>query len=224
MADAGGTPARIPFIGSCSIALEFRLSFLFARDFGAAARRFRVLGIRRSNRCGGGKLAVLLAMVLTTALPVPAHGHPWMATSAGTVVVVTTTAPTMIEVASRPQRHARAQATSPSTTPVEAIESARLDLLGAVAHARRGELSQQALRMTRLAIEARLSLAIARMEIDLRPGEFAALGSARARLNQAIIRSQEWEVFGPKDRPEWGWYPSRDIESTEGGVVARVSE
>lgn len=104
-------------------------------------------------------------------------------------------------------------------TPTHACEAAREDLLRLVDKARRGEISQQGLRLARRAIEARLEIAVARLAIDLRPGEFAELGEARSRLNQAIIRSQEWEVFGPTDRPEWGWYPSRDIRSTDGTVA-----
>ncbi len=109
------------------------------------------------------------------------------------------------------------------TTPMAAIERARHDLLSAVASARRGELSQQGLRMARRAIEVRLDLEVSRMDIELRPGEMALLADARSKLNHAIIRSQEWEAFGPADRPEWGWYPSRTVESVEHSITVTAA-
>jgi len=103
-------------------------------------------------------------------------------------------------------------------TPLQAIEQAREDLAAIVARAHRGELSQRGLRLSRRAIEARLELALASVSVDLRPGEMEMLGEARSKLNQQILRCQEWEFFGPKDRPEWGWYPSRQIRSTDGAI------
>lgn len=107
--------------------------------------------------------------------------------------------------------------TAPAT-PFAALERAGASLQALLERAHHGELSQSALRIARRAVEARLELELAGMATDLRPGEMERLGDARAKLNQIIIRCQEWEFFGPNDRPEWGWYPSRQIRSV--GVAA----
>ncbi len=52
------------------------------------------------------------------------------------------------------------------------------------------------------------------MPVELKPGDLREVNQARAEMNQSIICSQEYEFFGSEDRPEWGWYPSRRVQST----------
>jgi len=109
--------------------------------------------------------------------------------------------------------------TAPSSAPtrsipvtrIECIERAGDELLGIVRHAHRGELQQHELRAARIGVERRLARSLAAMPADLRPSDRAKFDRAVARLNQIIIRSQEWEAFGARPRPEWGWDPQREI-------------
>lgn len=93
------------------------------------------------------------------------------------------------------------------------VQSAeQLDAL--VARARDGRMDTNRLRRERRRLESRLDRAISDMPIELKPGDLSEVNQARAEMNQSVIRSQEYEFFGPEDRPEWGWYPSRRIPST----------
>lgn len=88
----------------------------------------------------------------------------------------------------------------------------RLDAL--LARAERGTLSQERLRRERRRVESRIGRALTDAPTDLRPGELAEISAARTEMHQSLIRSQEFEFFGPRDCPEWGWYPSRRAIST----------
>jgi hypothetical protein len=48
----------------------------------------------------------------------------------------------------------------------------------------------------------------------MKPGDIREVTVSKAEMNQAVIQSQEFEFFGPEDRPEWGWYPSRRVPGT----------
>ncbi|MFZ4722432.1 MAG: hypothetical protein ACOYMI_04705 [Phycisphaerales bacterium] len=93
------------------------------------------------------------------------------------------------------------------------VQSAdQLDAL--VVRARDGRMDPERLRRERRRLESRLDRALSDMPVDLKPGDLREVSQARAEMNQSVIRSQEYEFFGPDDRPEWGWYPSRRIPST----------
>lgn len=100
---------------------------------------------------------------------------------------------------------------SAPVTRVKAVEQAVDALVALVRTAHRGELPQRELRAARLRVERRLARSLAGMPADLRPNDGARFDRAVARLNQIIIRSQEWEAFGARPRPEWGWDPQREI-------------
>jgi hypothetical protein len=34
-----------------------------------------------------------------------------------------------------------------------------------------------------------------------------------------VIHSQEFEFFGPEDRPEWGWFPSKAAKGTGSTLI-----
>lgn len=95
----------------------------------------------------------------------------------------------------------------------------RLDDL--VARAERGDMSQDRLRHERRQVERRVQLRIAEAPTELKPGELHEVSAARAEMNQSVIRSQEFEFFGPVDRPEWGWFPSRAVPSTGSHLTVR---
>jgi len=88
----------------------------------------------------------------------------------------------------------------------------QLDAL--VTRARDGRIDPDRLRRERRRLESKLDRAISDMPVELKPGDLREVNEARAEMNQSVIRSQEYEFFGPEDRPEWGWYPSRRIQST----------
>ena len=83
-----------------------------------------------------------------------------------------------------------------------------------VTRAERGGISQGRLRTERRRVERRVEHRLAESPVELRPGELREVSVARAEMNQSLIRSQEFEFFGPEDRPEWGWFPSRSVRST----------
>lgn len=83
-----------------------------------------------------------------------------------------------------------------------------------VQRAEHGGISQQALRRERRRVEQRVEHRLSQAPVELKPGELREVSAARAEMNQSVIRSQEFEFFGPVDRPEWGWYPSRSVRST----------
>jgi len=83
-----------------------------------------------------------------------------------------------------------------------------------VLKAKDGRITQEQLRKQRRRVEARLDHELSSAAVELKPGELREVTVARAEMNQSIITSQEFEFFGAEDRPEWGWYPSRDVAST----------
>jgi len=96
----------------------------------------------------------------------------------------------------------------------DAYEDGRSQLDDLVARAERGGISRQRLRNERKRVEQRLEHRLAQAPVELKPGELREVSAARAEMNQSLIRSQEFEFFGPEDRPEWGWFPSRSVPST----------
>ena len=108
-----------------------------------------------------------------------------------------------------------------AATPINAIEAAAIELVELVRSAHRDEVSPQELRTARVALEARLEATLRRMPRSWSQGDFERLGCARAKLNEAIIRSQEWEAFGPGTRPEWGWDPDRARVEVASDAVLR---
>lgn len=139
------------------------------------------------------RVAVLAAAVLAPA------GDPLAATAAGSRAVGASTVP-------------QVQAY---------LESERL-LKSFVHSAYRGECSQRDLREARVALESALEVTLGRLEVAFVPGDRQAVDEARAAFRQQIIRSQEWEYFGPVPRPEWGWYPDRVTESE--GIALRIED
>jgi hypothetical protein len=100
-------------------------------------------------------------------------------------------------------------------------ESERL-LQSFVHSAYRGECSQHDLREARVALESALAVELERLAFAFIPGDRRAVEEARAAFNQQIMRSQEWEYFGPVPQPEWGWYPDRVAQSE--GISLRVED
>jgi hypothetical protein len=100
-------------------------------------------------------------------------------------------------------------------------ESERL-LQSFIHGAYRGECSQHDLREARVALESALAVELERLAIAFIPGDRRALDEARAAFHQQVMRSQEWEYFGPVPQPEWGWYPDRVAQSE--GISLRVEE
>ena len=88
----------------------------------------------------------------------------------------------------------------------------QLDAL--VIRARDGRIDPDRLRRERRRLESKLDRAISDLPVELKPGDLREVNQARAEMNQSVIRSQEYEFFGPEDRPEWGWYPRRRIQRT----------
>lgn len=101
------------------------------------------------------------------------------------------------------------------------LASERL-LQGFVHSAYRGECSQHDLREARVALESALAVELDRLSIAFIPGDRRAVEEARAAFHQQIMRSQEWEYFGPVPQPEWGWYPDRVTQSE--GISLRVED
>lgn len=101
------------------------------------------------------------------------------------------------------------------------LESGRL-LQSFVHSAYRGECSQQDLRDARMALESALALELDRLAFAFIPGDRRAVEEARAAFHQQVMRSQEWEYFGPVPQPEWGWYPDRVTQSE--GISLRVED
>jgi len=103
-------------------------------------------------------------------------------------------------------------------TRVDAILSSSDVLLSLVRQAHRGERTPQELRHARLELEASLRRTLASMPAVTRPEDVLLAERAVGRLNQVIIRSQEWEFFGAQPRPQWGWDPQREIRAIEHGI------
>jgi len=96
----------------------------------------------------------------------------------------------------------------------QAYERSKGDLEGLVAQAKSGRITPEQLRNRRRRLEGSLERQLDGLPADLKPGDLREVGVARAEMNQAVIHSQEFEFFGPVDRPEWGWYPSRNRVAT----------
>lgn len=116
---------------------------------------------------------------------------------------------------------AKALAASPVPQVQAYRESERL-LQSFVHSAYRGECSQHDLREARVALESALAAELERLAFAFIPGDRRAVEEARAAFNQQIMRSQEWEYFGPVPQPEWGWYPDRVAQSE--GISLRVED
>lgn len=100
-------------------------------------------------------------------------------------------------------------------------ESAEM-LRSFVRGAYRGECSQHELRSARIALESALASELGRLAIEFVPGDRLAMDEARAAFHQQVMRSQEWEYFGPVPQPEWGWDPTRAASSE--GISLRVED
>ena len=148
----------------------------------------------RPNHAG----LALRATALAAAVLVPAGGHV-----AATAAI------------------ANAHAASPVPQVRAYLESERL-LQSFVHSAYRGECSQHDLREARMALESALAVELERLAFAFIPGDRRAVEDARAAFNQQIMRSQEWEYFGPVPQPEWGWYPDRIAHSE--GISLRVED
>lgn len=115
----------------------------------------------------------------------------------------------------------RPSAASPVPQVQAYLESERM-LQAFIHSAYRGECSQHDLREARVALESALAVELNRLSIAFIPGDRRAVEEARAAFHQQIMRSQEWEYFGPVPQPEWGWYPDRVTQSE--GISLRVED
>jgi hypothetical protein len=140
----------------------------------------------------------LCAVALCVAVLVPSGG-PLEASAAGSIASVASSVP-------------QVQAY---------LESERL-LESFVHSAYRGECSQRDLRDARMALESALAVELDRLAFAFIPGDRRAVEEARAAFHQQVMRSQEWEYFGPVPQPEWGWYPDRVAQSE--GISLRVED
>ena len=100
-----------------------------------------------------------------------------------------------------------------------AFERSTEELDGLVQRAREGKLSPEQLRARRRRLEARLSHEVSQLPVEMKPGDMREMTVSQAEMNQAVIQSQEFEFFGPEDRPEWGWFPSRSAKGTGSTLV-----
>lgn len=101
----------------------------------------------------------------------------------------------------------------------EALDRSTEQLQGLVRRAREGQLSPQQLRSSRRRLEALLDHELSTLPVDMKPGDAREVSASRTELNQAVIHSQEFEFFGPVDRPEWGWFPSRAVRSAGSTLI-----
>lgn len=106
------------------------------------------------------------------------------------------------------------------TSQKEVINESTVVLEQLVQKAHDGKISPEQLRKQRLRVERTLDTNLNNAPVAARAKEQVAVNQARTDLNQQIMSSQEFEFFGPEDRPEWGWFPSRQIQST--GSVLKV--
>lgn len=106
------------------------------------------------------------------------------------------------------------------TSQKEVINESTVILEQLVQKAHDGKISPEQLRKQRLRVERTLDTNLNNAPVAARAKEQVAVNQARTDLNQQIMSSQEFEFFGPEDRPEWGWFPSRQIQST--GSVLKV--
>ncbi len=98
------------------------------------------------------------------------------------------------------------------------LEQSTISIEQLVQHAHDGKLTPEQLRIQRTQVERTLEVNLGNSAIAVRAKEQKVVYQARTDLNQQVMRSQEFEFFGPHDRPEWGWYPSRHIQSTGSAV------
>ena len=108
------------------------------------------------------------------------------------------------------------------TTQKEVINESTVVLEQLVQKAHDGKISPEQLRKQRIRVERTLDANLNNAPVAARAKEQVAVNQARTDLNQQIMSSQEFEFFGSEDRPEWGWYPSRHIQST--GSVVKVDQ
>lgn len=108
------------------------------------------------------------------------------------------------------------------TTQKEVIVESTVALEQLVRQAHQGDISPERLRTERVRVERKLDAHLAKSAVAARPKEQLVVNQARTDFNQQIMCSQEFEFFGSEDRPEWGWYPSRQIQST--GSVVKVDK
>jgi hypothetical protein len=141
---------------------------------------------------------LLRAIALVAAALVPSGGD-FAATAAG---------PRPSEVSAVPQ--------------IQAYRESERMLQSFIHSAYRGECSQHDLREARVALESALAVELDRLAIAFIPGDRRAVEEARAAFHQQVMRSQEWEYFGPVPQPEWGWYPDRVAQSE--GISLRVED
>ena len=106
------------------------------------------------------------------------------------------------------------------TTQKEVINETTVILQQLVQKAHDGKISPEQLRKQRIRVERTLDANLNNAPVASRAKEQVVVNQARTDLNQQIMSSQEFEFFGSEDRPEWGWYPSRHIQST--GSVVKV--
>jgi glycine/D-amino acid oxidase-like deaminating enzyme len=116
------------------------------------------------------------------------------------IVLAALAAPVALADGSNPHRDAYLESTQRLDSLVERAQDGRIDLAR--------------LRRERRRLEARLDRTLSELPVEFRPGELREVNQARAELNQSVMKSQEYEFFGPEDRPEWGWFPSRNPQST----------
>lgn len=100
-----------------------------------------------------------------------------------------------------------------------ALERSTQELDALVQRAHDGQLSSEQLRARRRRLEARLSHEVSQLPADMKPGDMHEVAVSQGEMNQAVIKSQEFEFFGPEDRPEWGWFPSTPVQSTGSTLI-----
>jgi len=100
-----------------------------------------------------------------------------------------------------------------------ALERSTEQLDALVQRAHDGQLSPEQLRSRRRRLEARLNHELSTLPADMKPGDIREVTVSKAEMNQAVIQSQEFEFFGPEDRPEWGWFPSKAGKGTGSTLV-----
>lgn len=110
--------------------------------------------------------------------------------------------------------------TAAEVTQKEAVVEATDTLGQLVVNAHGGQLTPEQLRDRRIRVERHLDQTLSDAPAATHPKELAEVDKCRTDFNQQIIRSQEYEFFGPNDNPQWGWYPSRQIKSA--GTAVKV--
>ena len=104
------------------------------------------------------------------------------------------------------------------TSQKEVINQTTVILDQLIQKAHEGKITQEQLRAQRKRVEQKLNASLANAPVEVHTKQQVAVNQARTDLNQKIIGSIEFEFFGPEYRPEWGWFPSRQIQS-QGSVL-----